>query len=55
MKRQTTHPERARRRADAAARQAKRDARTTDEHLKLILARPGKSSRELARLTKASR
>lgn len=49
----TTHPERARRRADAAARQAKRDVRTVDEQIVLILNRPGTSKRELNRLLAA--
>ena len=55
MKRQTTHPERARRRAAAAERQAKRDARTPQEQIALILTRPGFSVREAARLMKGSK
>lgn len=55
MKRQTTHPERARRRAAAAERQAKRDARTPEEQAAIILTRPGSSARETARLAKGSK
>ncbi len=47
-----THPDKARRRADAVARQAKRDARTTDEQLRILDTRPGESTREAIRLLK---
>jgi hypothetical protein len=55
MKRQTTHPDRARRRADAAARQEKRDARSTAEQLVLIGQRPGTSTRETLRLERGQK
>jgi hypothetical protein len=48
-----SHPDRARRRADAAARQAKRDARTNAEQLALIATRRGASTKERARLEQA--
>jgi len=38
----------------AAERKAVRDARSTEEQIALIKKRPGKSAKELARLTKKS-
>lgn len=46
-----THPERARRRADALTRQAKRNARTANEQIAELATRPGASKRETARLS----
>ena len=49
-KRICTHPYREARRAEAIIRQAKRDSRSTDQQLRLIAKRPGRSQRETARL-----
>jgi len=43
-----------RRRAEAAIRQAERDARTPEEQIALILSRPGNSARELKRIAKGN-
>jgi hypothetical protein len=49
--RQTYHPKRKARQERAAARQAERDARSTEQQVELIKHRRGKSCKELYRLT----
>jgi hypothetical protein len=50
MSKQTTHPDKLRRRTAAAARQASYDSLTLPEKIRRAQNAPGSSTRELARL-----